>query len=192
MLLKPSIKASMCWWTLFIPLTLRADEHPYAQVRVGDYATYSVRTKVAGLSIDGVTTQTVIAKTDKEVTVKLTGKIVFMGNQQVIPPREQRIDLSKPFDPTKFSGQFPQGAEVQVQKIQEGREKISIGDKSYNCTWIEYQVQAKTPGVNLNSVVKVWMSKDVPMGMVKMIMKVSQKDQNMETIVELKESGNTQ
>jgi hypothetical protein len=169
--------------------TVRADEHPYARVRVGDYATYTIKMKVAHLTMEGMATQTIIAKTDQEVTIKTTGKLSFMGSPQVLPPREQKIALTKPFDPTKFSPQLPQGAEVQVQKLHEGREKIVIGDKSYECTWTEYRVQAKSPGVNLNSHVKVWMCKDVPMGMVKMVLKVSLGDQSMETVMELQESG---
>mgnify|MGYP005839715031 CR=1 FL=1 len=185
-----ALRVSLCMLAALIPWDLRADEHPYAHVRVGDYSTYTIRMKVAGFNIDGTATQTITAKRDQEVTVRTTGQIRFMGNSQILPPREQKIDLSKPFDPTAFHPRFPQGAELQVQKLQEGREKITIGDKSYDCTWTEYRIQAKSFGKILNSNVKVWMCRDVPMGMVKMVMKVSQRDQTMETIMELKESGN--
>jgi hypothetical protein len=186
---RSTLSASLCVLAVLILGNVRADEHPYARVRVGDYATYTIKMKVAHLTMEGMATQTVIAKTDQEVTIKTTGKLSFMGSPQVLPPREQKIALTKPFDPTKFSPQLPQGAEVQVQKLHEGREKIVIGDKSYECTWTEYRVQAKSPGVNLNSHVKVWMCKDVPMGMVKMVLKVSLRDQSMETVMELQESG---
>jgi len=186
------IRASVCLGILVIPLAVHADEHPYARVLVGDYATYTIKTKVAGIVVEGIVTQTVTAKTDKEVTVKITGKITFMENQQIIPPREQKIDLSKPFNPTKFYIPLPQGAELQVQKAREGWEKISIGDRSYYCTWTEYNIQAKALGTDLSSVVKVWICQDIPMGVVKMVMNAAppNTNQKIETILELKAMGN--
>ncbi|MEJ5276658.1 MAG: hypothetical protein WHU94_12180 [Thermogemmata sp.] len=191
MVRQSTLRVSLCVLAIFFSGALQADEHPYAHVRVGDYATYTLKMKVAHLTMEGVVTQTVIAKTNQEVTIKTTGKLSYMGSPQVLPPREQKIDLTKPYDPTKFSPQLPQGAEVQVQKLHEGREKIVVGDKSYECTWTEYRIQAKSPGVNLNSHVKVWMCKNVPMEMVKMVLKVSLRDQSMETVMELQESGSS-
>jgi hypothetical protein len=186
------IRACVCLGLLVIPLAVHADEHPYARVLVGDYATYSIKTKVAEVVVEGIVTQTVTAKTDKEVTVKITGKITFNENQQIIPPREQKLDLSKPFDPTKFYFPLPQGAEVQVQKAREGQEKISLRERSFYCTWTEYNIQAKAPGTDLSSVVKVWISQDIPMGVVKMIMNATppNTNQKLEVILELKEMGN--
>lgn len=185
-----ALEASLCVLVILIPWTLRADDHPYARVRIGDYVTYTIRMKIADFNVDGEVTQTVTAKTDQEVTMRTTGQIRFMGNLQLLPPREQKIDLSKPFDPAKFNPQLPQESEVQVQKLQMGQEKILVGGKNYECTWTEYRIQAKSFGINVISNVKVWVCKDVPMGMVKMVMNTTQRDQRMETIMELKESGN--
>ena len=100
------------------PLAARSadDENPFKNAKVGDYATYKMSVKFAGTSLGGTSTQSVTAKTDKEATVKTTGVFEFMGNKQEIPARKQKIDLTKPFDPTKVrrrpaSGHRRQGRE---------------------------------------------------------------------------------
>ena len=45
-----------------------------------------------------------------EVKIKTTGK----ANGTDIPPQEVTIDLTKPYDPTKATGNLPPGAEVKV------------------------------------------------------------------------------
>ncbi|MCS7271245.1 MAG: hypothetical protein NZ703_09175, partial [Gemmataceae bacterium] len=124
-----------------------------------------------------------------DLTVKITGKIQFMGNEQPIPPQEQKIDLTQPYDPTRFSGPLPMGAQVQVDKGKEGKEKVSLAGKSYNCTWTEYKVNTKAAGVAFEANVKVWMSPEVPLGMVKMSMTSNQGPQKMQMTMELKETG---
>src|SRR5205823_14907269 len=80
------------------------EENPYKKAKVGDFATYKMTTKVAGLNIEGIVTQTVTAKDDKEVTLKASGKVVAMGMEIPIPDKDFTIDLTKPFDPTKAGG----------------------------------------------------------------------------------------
>src|SRR5262245_46337730 len=90
---------------LFIaPLVFAADdENPYKKTKVGDFATYKMTTKVAGQNVEGTVTQTVVAKDDKEVTLKSSGKVTAMGMDLPVPEKEEKIDLTKPFDPTKPS-----------------------------------------------------------------------------------------
>src|SRR5215208_891633 len=101
------------------PIAVRAadEENPYKNAKVGDYATYTITTKAAGQTIDGTLTQTVTAKTDKEVTVK--GAMVFKlgGKEQKFPEQEEKIDLTKPYDPTKGGGaNLPGGGEIKAEK----------------------------------------------------------------------------
>ena len=75
-----------------------AGDNPYKNVKVGDFATYKLKVKAGTVELDVVTTQTVTAKTDKEVTVKVTATV----NGMDAPATEQKIDLTKPFDPTRL------------------------------------------------------------------------------------------
>ena len=56
-------------------VTAADEENPYKKVKVGDYATYKMTTKVGGMTVEGTLTQTVSAKSDKEATLKVTGNI---------------------------------------------------------------------------------------------------------------------
>ena len=142
--------------------------------------------KVAGQNLDGTVTQTVTAKTDKEVTVKVTGKV----NGMDIPAQEQKIDLTKPFDPTKAGGGLPAGTDVKVEKGKEGKEKIKVVGKEYEATWTTYKVKGKANGLDIDSDMKVWMVKDLPAGMAKMEMTTSVAGMKVEMTMELSESGN--
>jgi len=176
------------------PLASRAadQDNPYKNAKVGDYATYKMNMKVANFTIAGTTTQSVTAKSDKEATVKTTGSFELMGNKQDIPEQTQTIDLTKPFDPTKVGGGggLPPGTDVKVEKGKEGKEKIKVNGKEYDCTWTAYTVKGKAGGQDLTADVKAWMSKDMPLGMVKMEMTADIAKMKMEMTMELSESGN--
>jgi hypothetical protein len=172
-------------------VALRAadEENPLKSAKVGDYATYTLSTTVMGIAIDGTITQTVTKKDDKEATVKTTGVMKFGGNEMKIPEQEEKVDLSKPLDPTK-GAKLPGGAEAKVEKGKEGKEKIKVNGKEYDTTWTEYKVKAKVMNQDIEANVKAWMAKGIPTGMVKMTMNADLGGQKMEMTMELKETGN--
>jgi hypothetical protein len=177
------------------PLAARAadDEHPYKNVKVGDFATYKMDTKVPALNltIGGSMTQTVTAKDDKEATVKGSGKVSFNGKDMEIPGTEQKIDLTKPFDPTKIGGgPLGAGIEGKVEKLKDGKEKIKVAGKEYEATWTTYKMKAKAMGQDIEADLKVWMAKDIPMGMAKLEMTAKAAGQDMVMTLELTETGN--
>jgi hypothetical protein len=161
-------------------------ENPYKDAKVGDYATYTTTAELGGLTITGTITQTVTAKTDKEVTIKVTGNIEFAGNKMEIPEQEQKIDLTQPFDPTK-GGAIP-GGEASFEKDKDGKEKIKINGKEYDTTWTSYKVKAKIMGLELQGDMKVWTAKDV-VGILKTTMTAEVAEQKMTMTMELKETG---
>jgi hypothetical protein len=173
------------------PVAVRAadEENPLKNAKVGDYATYTVTTKVGGFAIDGNITQTVTAKTEKEATVKVTGSITIGGTEMKIPEQEEKVDLTKPLDPTKGAN-LPGGAEAKVTKGKEGKEKIKAGGKEYDTTWTEYKVKAKAEGQEIDADVKAWTTKDVSTGLVKMTMAATVLGKDMVITMELKETGN--
>src|SRR5438105_14941960 len=105
------------------------DDNPYKKAKVGDYVVYKMNTKLGDFAIAGTVTQTVTAKSDTEVTIKVTANVMGMDT----PAQEQKIDLTKPFDPTKASN-LPAGADVKVEKRQEGKEKGKVGGKEHDTT----------------------------------------------------------
>lgn len=165
------------------------EENPFKKTKVGDYATYKVVTKVAGQPIEGTLTQTVTAKDDKEATVTTTGKVGPMD----IQPYEQKIDLSKPYDPTK-TGNIPPGSEVKVEKLtgkgKEGTEKVKAGGKDQDCKYETFKLRMKTPGAEFDADMKVWTSAALQIPMVKMEMSAQVEQTRMDITMELTESGN--
>ena len=137
-------------------------------------------TSFMGNKIDGEIKMTVSAKTDKEATLKTT--VVFMGME--LPGGDQKIDLTKPYDPTKPMD--PKSKDAKVEKLDEGKEKIKIGTKEYDCTWMKVKTVSKVGGKENTSEVKVWTSKAVPLGG---IVKMEMKSDSTNLSLELKESG---
>lgn len=161
------------------------DFNPYKNAKVGDFVTYKVNAKLGTISIAGATTQAVIAKTDKEATIKVTMTV----NGMDVPAQTQTIDLTKPYDPTKAVSGLPAGTEASVKKLpQEGKEKVKVAGKEYETTWNTYEVKAKVGGTDITSTCKVWMSRDIPLGIVKIEM--TDAGQKLEMTMEVVETGN--
>jgi hypothetical protein len=167
-------------------------DNPFKNAKVGDYANYKMSVKFAGMTLGGISTQSVTAKSDKEATVRTTGEFEFMGNKQEIPPQEQKIDLTKPFDPTQVGGGggLPPGADVKVEKGKDGKEKVKVAGKEYDCTWTTYKINGMANGQAITADVKAWMSKDVPLTLVKLEMTADVAKMKMEMTMELTETGN--
>ena len=169
-----------------VPFLARAqEENPYKKAKIGDYATYKMTTKVGGFSVEGTISQTVVAKDDKEVTLETTGKAMNMD----IPAQRHTIDLTKPFDPTKAAGNVPPGAMVNVQKLKDGTEKLTLGGKAYDTKWETFKVKATVMGMNIESDLKVWQTKDLGIPVVKMEGSADVGGNKMEMLMELTETG---
>lgn len=168
--------------------TFAADEeNPYKKTKVGDFATYKMTSKIGGLSVEGMVTQTVVAKDDKEVTLKSSGKVVAMGMEQPVQGEPQKIDLTKPFDPTNPI--TPAGVQVDVKKDKEGTEKIKAGGKEYATNWTTYKIKMKVMGMDVEGEIKVWQAKELNFPVVKMEMASEVGGQKMELATELVEIG---
>lgn len=178
-------------------VSLTAQEpNPYAKAKVGDFATYKTSTKLAGIPVDGTLTQQVTAITEKEATIAVTGKV---GNQDINQTVEYKIDLTKPFDPTKASGPLPPGTEMQVEKVPEkdkdGKEKdrvekVKVGDKQYDARVETYKTKVKAGGMEFESRIKVWLVKELPVPMAKFELAADVDMQRLEVSMELTEAGN--
>ena len=162
------------------------DDNPYKKAKVGDFSTYKMTTKIGGLNVDGTVTQEVTANDGKEATVKTSGKV----NGMDIPANEVKIDLTKPYDPTKATGNLPPGANVQVEKLKDGKEKVKVAGKEYDSTWETYKMKVNHMGMAFETEMKVWQSKELAIPMLKMEMTAEVAGQKMEVAMELTETGN--
>jgi hypothetical protein len=164
------------------------EENPYKNAKVGDYINYTVSTKLGGLTLPGTLTETVTKKDDKEVTVKITGTVEFGGQKMDVPAQTSTIDLTKPYDPLK-TGNLPGGTEAKLEKLKDGKEEIKIGDKKYDCTWTTYKAKMKLMGQDLDGEIKAWTSKELPTGMIKMVMTGEIAGQKLEITMEYDKKG---
>jgi hypothetical protein len=143
------------------PLAARAadDEHPFKNAKVGDFAKYDTRIKTATLDVKLVRVQTVTAVGDNTVSLRTVSEI--NGKETPNKKGDQKIDLTKPFDPAGESS--PTGAAIKWEKLKEGKQKVKIGGKEYDCTWTSYKpVAAAKPDAPVEGELRVWMSKEVP------------------------------
>ncbi|HEX3152536.1 MAG TPA: hypothetical protein VHR66_30975 [Gemmataceae bacterium] len=173
--------------------TLAADEpNPYAKAKVGDYATFKMTTKVAGIPVEGTLTQTVTAVVEgKEVTIAVSG---MLGNQDIqgkVP--DMKVDLTKPFDPTKPAGPVSPGTSMTAEKVKEDKErieKLKVAGTEYSAKVETYMLKVKAGGMDFPARMKIWQVKEVPVPMAKMEMIADVAEQRLEIVMELTESGN--
>jgi hypothetical protein len=177
--------ARLCATLLVVaPLTAGAadDDNPFRRVKVGDSATYKLTTTGAVPS-DGTATRTVTARSDTEVTVKTVVKITGGQAQE----SEEKIDLTRPYDPLTVPA-LP-GAGVKLEKVKEGTEKVKVGGREYDARWTSYKVSGKLNGLDVTGEVKVWLSRDVPLALVKVQTTAEVAGKKLASVRELIETG---
>ena len=158
-----------------------ADENPFKSAKVGDWVEFKQATQMAAGNMEATMKQTVTAKDEKTVTLKME----VSANGMKPPPQEVKIELDKPYDPT----QTPENAKI--EKLKEGDETITAGGKEYKCHWVQSKVTVDHEGTKFETESKSWISKDAPLGgLVKMEMEI--KAMGTKTLMELTGSGKGQ
>ncbi len=162
---------------LIVPVVARAAEtdNPYQNAKKGDWVMFKVSAQFGDRRIEGSLKQTVTAKDEKSVTVRNLTK--FMGME--LPAQEQKIDLTKPFNPA--SGSVPGANNAKIEKLDSGKETIEVGGKKYECEWVKNKVTVDAGGMKIESETKTWTSKSAPLaGLVKIESKMTQGGSTME------------
>jgi hypothetical protein len=170
-----------------ICLAVRAeDENPYKKANVGDWVEFKSSTVMPQMKMESKMKQTVTAKTEKEVTVKMDMEMPNMPVQS----NEMKIDLTTKYDPTTAG--MPPGAKVpKIEKLAEGDETLNIGGKEYKSHWVSQKMETDMGGAKMESQMKTWTSKDAPLtGMVRMETKMTGA-MAMTTTMELTGSGSS-
>ena len=136
-----------------------------------------------GFKSVGDMTRTVTAKSDKEVTI--TTIMTLDGRKSL--PRDEKFDLTKPYDPIWLHGL--NGTDARIEKVGEAKEKVKIGTREYDCTVIKSKTRNKVGGIEYKTDNRLWTSKDAPLGgMVKMEV-LGERGAPANTWLEFKESG---
>jgi hypothetical protein len=105
----------------------------------------------------------VTAVSEKEATLEVQTLMGAINQKE--QAEKQVIDLTKPYDQATILDYGNKGKKS--QKLEEGKEKITLGGKSYDCNWITAKA-----GDGTMDVAKMWFAKDVPLtGLLKMEMK---------------------
>lgn len=129
------------------------DKHPYASAQVGDWIEYKTSTKMSGMSMDQNMKQTVIKKTETEVTIEI---LMAINGQEMKQPMV--IKLNEKYEP------FKQEGNASVKELGSGSEKISTNGKSYDTNWKEVELTATQEGQVVKTKSKVWSCLEVPLG----------------------------
>jgi hypothetical protein len=149
------------------PLASQAQDkkaNPYSNAKVGDFVNYRMTASAMGKDLKFDVKQTVTEKSDAEVTIK-----TMLGGKE-LPGLGAKIDLTKRFD--IFDCLPLLNKKGTFEKKAEGKEKIKVGDKTYDCTWISGKITTEAKGNKVESDAKFWMAKTVPLaGLVKLELK---------------------
>jgi hypothetical protein len=160
------------------------DENPFKNAKVGDYAKYTIKGKLGFLPLDGIVTQTVTERSDKEATLK----IVLTAGGADTPFPDQKIDLTKPLDPSKGIA-LPGFGDAKLEKLKDGKEKVKVGNKEYDAEWLTFKVKVANKGIESEGDLKVWVAREVPVPFVKMNVTITVNKNDVKLAMELTEVG---
>lgn len=145
-----------------------ADVHPLQEAKAGDWARYAVTIESGAGKHSCVATIRIAAVKKDQVTIRTENVM----DKKKLPPRDVVVDLSKP-----YQGQYslPEGVEGKI--AEEGKEQVTLGDKTYDCTWVKVKASSKANGVETEFENKIWRCPDVPLhGVVKAECQTTVKD----------------
>lgn len=145
-----------------------ADAHPLQNAKAGDWARYAVSVESGAGKHSCLATLRIAAVKKGQVTIRTENVM----DKKKLPPRDVVVDLSKPYQ-SQYS--LPEGVEGKV--VEEGKEQVTLGDKTYDCTWVIVKASSKADGVETEFENKIWRCADVPVnGVVKTECQATVKD----------------
>src|SRR5262249_46575534 len=119
-----TVKHFLCAFALLLglPMVVRAaeEDNPFKNVKEGDWVKFTMTMEIGDFKQAGEFKKTVTAKSDKEVTI--TTIMTLDGRKSL--PSEEKIDLTKPYDPIKLLGL--KESEAKIEKVGEEKVKVKV------------------------------------------------------------------
>ena len=132
--------------------------HPLKDARVGDYATYNMTFRIKDQFIYGSMSQTITAKTDKDITIETA--LSINGTPTSSSCSKHKIDFAKPFEPMGQHSAPEVG--TRFAKGKTGTEKLDLAGKEYEADWASYRVTRKNHIREYEQALTIWRSKTLP------------------------------
>jgi hypothetical protein len=168
-----------------LPIVARAAENdnPFKNVKVGDWVKFTMTMEIGDIKLAGEFRKTVTAKSDKEVTIRTNMRL--NGAESI--PSEEKIDLTKPYDPIRLLGL--KDTDAKIEKVDEAKEKVKIGTKEFDCTLIKSKTKSNSGGKEYTTENRLWTSKDAPLGGMVKLEVLGERGVPANTWLEFKQSG---
>jgi hypothetical protein len=153
----------------FAPLS-RAEEidnpsfKSWAKHKVGTTVTMKTVSDVAGQKTEAVMTSKLVELTADKAVVEMTVTTKVAGMEFTTPATKMENPKK-----IKVEGKKPEAAGKPEGVVKEGEETVKVGGKEYKAKF--YETKTKTPSGDVEG--KIWMSDEVPGGMLKMESKLS-------------------
>lgn len=151
---------------------LSAQDSPGAKAKVGDWAAMKITGGGFGQAFAVTIKKTIVAKDASTATIKIE---MTMGDK-VIPPREIKKPLSVLNDPLQMtaSANFKGKVEKLAIEASEKLERtVKVKGKDVDCEPVRFKLSADVNGKTVDSVLTVWLSAAVPLGIAKTETKTS-------------------
>jgi hypothetical protein len=145
----------------------------WAKYKVGTSVTFSNEITMGGMNMSMEMTQTLAELTPEKATVEVQMTNAMMPGE--MPKQKMAIPAKVEQGKVQEPGKMPEGMKGEAKSL--GKEKVKIGDVEYTC-----EVTAFTgEGMGMKSEGKSWSCPDVPSGLVKMEMKGSGEQGEMQS-----------
>lgn len=142
------VQAVMVW------AALACQENPqfesWKSFKPGSWVKHRMKMNAGGQEIESETTTTLLEQTAEKIVLEVKNKMTMGGQTMELPAQKQEV--------TPTADKAKQG---DIKKV--GDEKVEAAGKTYACT--VYTTEVTESGQKMNG--KLWISKDVPGGMVK-------------------------
>lgn len=130
-----------------------ANENMYREAKLGDWTEFK--------SKDVLNKQTVIAKTDESLTIRIDQTVAGKASE----PIEYKVDLKKPFPPPS---EADDAYSTKTEVLEKGKETLTVAGQKLECEWkkIKTTITTKSFVKDTDKVYlsKVWHCKEVPLG----------------------------
>lgn len=136
----------------------------WSKHKAGTVVFMKTSSSAGGVKSETVMTNKLTEVTDEKLVIETTMKTTVNGMSFDVPASKR--DIAKKYDKSKLAPGMPAptGLNKPEGTTDEGEEKVKIGETEYKTKW--YKTKTKVAGNEMES--KVWLSEEVPGGMIKL------------------------